>query len=138
MLKSGRLFSMTKPPSTEGAFMTHQHTIKKTTMRSINRTQARHGRFESRRPELNRGDSNMTNTKYVYPAHIPIPPQYKKVLTRLWEYPYKRREIIPYVVVYSIFGSCLRFSKKSTVEVLAELEKQEVIEIVPYNGIRIL
>lgn len=80
----------------------------------------------------------MTNTKYVFSAYIPIPPQYKKVLKRLQEYPYKRREIIPYAVVYSLFGSCLRFSKNSTVEVLAELEKQGVIEIVPYNGIRIL
>ncbi len=97
----------------------------------------------SKRPNRHKGEPiacrrNINVDIYVQPEYIPIPSQYKNVLKRLREYPYKRNGLIPYAIVYSLFGSCLRFTKNSTVAVLTELERQGVIEIVPYNGIRIL
>jgi len=47
-------------------------------------------------------------------------------------------KIIKFPVLFFWFSQKYRFDKKTVKAILRELERREYIEIIPYNGIRIL
>ncbi len=80
----------------------------------------------------------MSKHAYVQQGNKPTDTQYKRLLNKLRAYPYKRNGIVPFPIVYGLSGSYLKFTKNATVELLSQLDKEGVVKIVPYWGIRIL
>lgn len=62
----------------------------------------------------------------------------KKIARALETKTYKRNEIIPYPEVFGVLGRCYHFTKETGREVLFELRQNQLIEEIPFHGIRIL
>ncbi len=80
----------------------------------------------------------MISSKKHVQGYKPTDRQYKKLLDKLRAYPYKRNGIVPFPIVYMFSGSYLKFTKDATVELLSQLDKEGVVKVVPYWGVRIL
>lgn len=80
----------------------------------------------------------MNKRRYVQRAYIPTDIQYKRLLNKLRDYPYKRNGIVPYAIVYGLSGSYLKFTKAATVELISQLDSEGIVKIVPFRGIRVL
>ncbi len=62
----------------------------------------------------------------------------KKIIDALQTKTVKRNGIIPFPEVNCVLGRVFHFNYQARHHVLYELNKQQLIEIIPYHGIRLL
>ncbi len=78
----------------------------------------------------------MSRSQYVQTANKED--SIKKIVDALEKKTVKRNGIIPFPEVNCVLGRVFHFNYEARHHVLYELNKQQLIELIPYHGIRIL